>query len=174
MIKLMKSLMMLSVGLLLMLNHAHAQVTDAQDKKVQWLFLVHGDNAKIQKVDGKLQLVVSKTDMVTAFGDRPVRQVHKMTMTDLNKLWSEGADSFKKDPPNTGITFNDESGVIVLTDMTIDGDQAIFTFTMDDNTKDPFTVGIKGRYSMVIDNQHVLKDEAKFEQDKRKRYWGRD
>ncbi len=152
MIKLMKSLLILSISLLLMLNHAHAQATDAQDKKVQWLFLVHGDNAKIQKVDGKLQLVVSKTDIVRAFGDRPVRLVHKMTMTDLNTMWSEGADSFKKDPPNTGITFNDETGVIMLTDMTMDGDQAIFTFTMDDNTKDPFTVGEKGRYSMVIDD----------------------
>ena len=57
------------------------------------------------------------------FSDRPDRIAGHMTTERFVPFWSEGADSFLKDPPNAALAFlEDEDAVVVLRDPVLAGD----------------------------------------------------
>jgi len=51
--------------------------------------------------DGKLTLMTPST---VFFSDRPARVVGHIPCREFIRSWSEGGDSFKKDPPNAALT----------------------------------------------------------------------
>ena len=130
---------------------AHADSHDTQ-KNTQWLYMVTSDQAAVKNNNGDMQIVVPVDSSNTAgFGDRPARIVQKMTIEDLASLWDEGENSFSKDPPNTGMYMAKKHGIVVLKSLVIENSNAIFTFTMDDNSQDTFVSGDTGMLALVID-----------------------
>ena len=86
-------------------------------KAPSFLFVVSADKAKIIHLkDGTYSLVIQKSDMnqVIAFSDRPNRILKDITGSVLVKLWPEGKNSFKKDPPNAVISADNLKSQIVV------------------------------------------------------------
>ena len=86
-------------------------------KAPSFLFVVSADKAKIIHLkDGTYSLVIQKSDMnqVIAFSDRPNRIVKYITGSELQKIWGEGKNSFKKDPPNAVISADNLKPQIVV------------------------------------------------------------
>lgn len=77
-----------------------------------------------------------------------------MTMQDLKNLWTTGDNSFQQDPPNAALTLDDKTAIIVLHSLDITDNIATFSFTMDDNSQDVFTLGDQGKLHMLIDHRH--------------------
>ena len=75
-----------------------------------------------------------------------------MTIEDMAALWDKGEDSFTKDPPNAAVYMAKKHGILVLKSLVIEKSNAVFTFTMDDNTQDTFISGDTGMLALVIDN----------------------
>ena len=75
-----------------------------------------------------------------------------MTIKDLASLWDEGENSFSKDPPNGGMYMAKKHGIVVLKSLVIENSNAVFTFTMDDNSQDTFVSGDAGMLVLVIDS----------------------
>ncbi len=107
-----------------------AETKEGQGKPIMadWLFV---QNAKsITYADGKLTL--KEVNPVTVmFTDRPVRAAEHMTTKDFIPFWSEGKDSFLKDPPNAALSFLEgeemDDVVITLTDPELKGEDLIYT-----------------------------------------------
>lgn len=71
------------------------------DKNVQMLFVMNAKDASL--ADGKLMLQgISPTTVF--FSDRPKRIAGHMMTEEMIPLWSEGKDSFLKDPPNATLS----------------------------------------------------------------------
>ena len=86
-------------------------------KAPSFLFVVSADKAKISHLkDGKYSLEIQKSDMnqVIAFSDRPNRIVKYITGSELQKIWGEGKNSYKSDPPNAVISADNMKPKIVV------------------------------------------------------------
>jgi len=89
---------------------------DGKSKPIMadWLFV---QNAKsVTYTDGKLTL--KEVNPITVmFTDRPVRAAEHMTTKQFIPFWSEGKESFLKDPPNAALSFleHDDMLDIVVT-----------------------------------------------------------
>jgi len=104
-----------------------AEVKKSTDKEeaiiADWLFV---QNAKsMTYADGKLTM--KDVDPVTVmFTDRPVRAAEHMKTEQFIPFWSEGKNSFLKDPPNAALSFVDsekmEDVVVTLHDPVLEGE----------------------------------------------------
>jgi hypothetical protein len=65
------------------------------------------------------------------FADRPERVAGNMQTTAFVPFWSQGKDSFKKDPPNADVTYVDggsmKQAVVELSDPVLDGETLRYT-----------------------------------------------
>ena len=71
------------------------------DKKVPMLFVQTAKGATL--VNGKLTMK-GVSPMTVYFSDRPTRVAGHMATSEMIPLWSEGKDSFLKDPPNATLS----------------------------------------------------------------------
>ena len=151
--KIFRSILLLMLSFASWANVAHAESHDTQ-KNIQWLYMVTSEQASIKNNNGVMQIVIPVDSSNTVgFGDRPARIVQKMTIEYLAALWDKREDSFSKDPPNAGMYMAKKHGIVVLKSLEIKNSNAVFTFTMDDNTQDTFISGDKGMLALVIDNR---------------------
>lgn len=127
--------LVISMGALLSLAGAAAAqrgpsagTRDTTPKKVQMLFVQSAQSASL--ANGKLTLTgVSPTTVF--FSDRPNRIAGHMATPEIVPLWSEGSDSFLKDPPNATISTFDPAGkvmnaVVELRNPQLNGNQLTF------------------------------------------------
>ena len=85
---------------------------DKKDKKVQMLFVQTAKGAAL--VGGKLTLK-GVSPMTVYFSDRPTRVAGHVATSEMIPLWSEGKNSFLKDPPNATLsTFTGDGKVANL------------------------------------------------------------
>lgn len=107
--------------------------------KVEMLFVQSAKGATL--ANGKLTLTgVSKTTVF--FSDRPKRIAGHVATTEMIPLWSEGKDSFLKDPPNatlSSFTPDDKvvNAVVVLRHPVLVGDQMTYDVTVTQGTVPP-------------------------------------
>ena len=84
-------------------------VADCHSKKApeEWLFVITADRFELE---GDTLTLFKKSDDLIAFTDRPYRKQMHMTFQELAKSWDQGENSFKDDPPNAFLTWEDTSG----------------------------------------------------------------
>lgn len=80
--------------------------------------------------DGVLTLK-DAAPMTTFFSDRPQRQVGEVRNDLFTKLWSEGKDSFKDDPPNAALSVFTPQGrptqaIVELSNPQLDGKNLVY------------------------------------------------
>ena len=99
-----------------------------KDKKVPMLFVQTAKGATL--VNGKLTLKgISPTTVY--FSDRPTRVAGHVATSEMIPLWSEGKDSFLKDPPNATLSTFTADGkvgnvVVELKNPGLNGDQMTY------------------------------------------------
>ena len=110
-------------------NHASKHVVQKVEKKAHakvekkapsFLFVVSAKKALLSYKNGKHTLTIKKDDLdkVIEFSDRPYRIVEKISSAELQALWPEGKNSFKKDPPNAVLSgANKKPSIVILTGM---------------------------------------------------------
>ncbi len=78
-------------------------------KEPSFLFVQSGKTATF---DGKVLKINDIQKRITYFSDRPDRISGTMSNADFAKTWSskKQKDSFKKDPPNSAVSYIDEKG----------------------------------------------------------------
>jgi hypothetical protein len=82
---------------------AAAQGASTAMQQVQLLFV---QNGTAMAVEGKTLRLRNVSNSTVFFTDRPVRMAgHIHTRQEFLKLWSEGPDSFAKNPPNATLSF---------------------------------------------------------------------
>jgi hypothetical protein len=109
----MKFQVWIAAGLLvvsgLVLSQENRNKPDVTGKKVEMLFVQSAKSATVS--NGKLTLRgVSPTTVF--FSDRPERIAGHMTTDEMVPLWSEGTDSFMKDPPNATLSSFKKDGTV--------------------------------------------------------------
>jgi hypothetical protein len=84
-------------------------LADCHCKKAQeqWLFVVTADRFELE---GDTLTLFKKSDDLIAFTDRPYRKQMHLTFQELAKSWDKCVGSFKDDPPNAYLTWEDTSG----------------------------------------------------------------
>ena len=92
-----------------------------------WLFV---QNSKaFTYAEGKLTLK-GVNPVTVMFTDRPVRAAEHMKTKDFIPFWSEGKESFLKDPPNAALSFVDhekmEDVVVTLHDPVLNGEDLTY------------------------------------------------
>ena len=110
------------------------QKSSSKKGKPSYLFVIMSNNGVIQQTsDGSYQLILNHGDVekVLAFSDRPYRLVRHETGEALKTMWSEGPNSFADDPPNATVVINQHVQTVILTSITVQGDQTIFTIESD-------------------------------------------
>ena len=60
-----------------------------------------------------------------------------------------------------GMYMAKKHGIVVLKSLVIDNSNAVFTFTMDDNTQDTFISGDTGMLALIIDDEKTRVELAK-------------
>ena len=105
-------------------------VAECKCKKApeEWLYVVTADRFELE---GDTLTLFKKSDDLIAFTDRPYRKQMHLTFQELAKSWDQGEDSFKDDPPNAYLTWEDTSGdqpkmiakELILFDMDLTGAQ---------------------------------------------------
>jgi len=88
---------------------------DKQTKKADaWDFVI---TAKEAELKGDQLTLITNSEHLFAFTDRPNRKFATISMEDWTKSWNKGSDSFEKDPPNAVLvgtsTDDDEKQVLV-------------------------------------------------------------
>jgi hypothetical protein len=84
--------------------------SDNPDKKVEMLFVQSAKGASVS--NGKLTMRgISPTTVF--FSDRPQRIAGHIATDEMIPLWSEGKDSFVKDPPNATLSSFGKDGKVV-------------------------------------------------------------
>ena len=87
---------------------------DKQTKKGDaWDFVI---TAKEAELKGDQLTLITNSEHLFAFTDRPNRKFATLSMEDWTKSWNKGSDSFEKDPPNAvlvGTNSADEKEVLV-------------------------------------------------------------
>ena len=150
--KMFRSILLMMLSFASLATVAHADSHDTQ-KNIQWLYMVTSEQASIKNNNGVMQIVIPiDSSNTVGFGDRPARIVQKMTIEDLATSWDQGEDSFSKDPPNAGMYMAKKHGIVVLKSLVIENSNAVFTFTIDDNSQDSFVSGDTGILALVIDD----------------------
>jgi hypothetical protein len=100
--------------------------------KVEMLFVQSAK--RVTLTNGKLTLIgVAPTTVF--FSDRPRRIAGHVATTEMIPLWSEGQNSFVKDPPNATLSaFTADGGVVnvvvVLKNPVLSGDQLTYDVTV--------------------------------------------
>jgi hypothetical protein len=99
-----------------------------KNKKVPMLFVQTAKGATL--VDGKLTLK-GVSPMTVYFSDRPTRVAGHVATSEMIPLWSEGKDSFLKDPPNATLSTFTADGkvgnvVVELKNPGLNGDQMTY------------------------------------------------
>ena len=84
----------------------HADHVIDDSKNPQYLFVLSAKSGTLK--DGKLTL--KDVPLVIYFSDRPNRIAGHMSVEQFVKMWGEGKDSFKVDPPNAALSVFDRSG----------------------------------------------------------------
>jgi len=131
-----KSIALAVVSVTTLASAAVAQVGLAVNKdttaKVEMLFVQSAKGATL--VNGKLTLIgVGATTVF--FSDRPRRIAGHVATPEMISLWSEGTNSFLKDPPNATLSAFDADGrvanvVVVLRNPVLAGDQMTYDVTV--------------------------------------------
>ncbi len=126
------SLVALTVSVLTEVQFARmgraADPSSDKDTKVEMLFVQTAKGATL--VNGKLTLTgVSPTTVY--FSDRPTRVAGHLATSEMIPLWSEGKNSFLKDPPNATLsTFTGDGKVanvvVELKNPGLDGDHMTY------------------------------------------------
>ncbi len=75
----------------------------AQDKNPEFLFVQNAKSMTYDKAKGRLTLA-GVSPVTVFFSDRPDRIAGNMATTRFVPFWSEGKDSFLKDPPNANVS----------------------------------------------------------------------
>jgi hypothetical protein len=87
---------------------------DKQAKKAEaWDFVI---TAKEAELKGDQLTLITNSEHLFAFTDRPNRKFATISMEEWTKAWNKGSDSFEKDPPNAvlvGTNSADEKEVLV-------------------------------------------------------------
>jgi len=102
------------------------QASEKQPKASQGMadFLFVQNAERVRYANGTLTLV-GVNPATVMFSDRPERIAGHMTTARFVPFWSEGSDSFLKDPPNATLSFLDDEtlddAVIELRDPTLAG-----------------------------------------------------
>ncbi len=102
--------------------------TPDKDKKVPMLFVQTARGATL--VNGKLTMK-GVSPLTVFFSDRPTRVAGHIATHEMIPLWSEGKDSFLKDPPNATLsTFTPEGKVgnvvVELKNPALNGEQMTY------------------------------------------------
>jgi hypothetical protein len=105
-----------------------ADPTSDKDKKVPMLFVQTAKGATL--VGGKLTLN-GVSPMTVYFSDRPTRVAGHVATSEMLPIWSEGKDSFLKDPPNATLSTFTTDGkvgnvVVELKNPGLNGDQMTY------------------------------------------------
>ncbi|MFG1345036.1 hypothetical protein V5F59_09105 [Xanthobacter autotrophicus DSM 431] len=100
-------------------------------KPANWLFVQVADSVV---VDDKTITLKGVAPQVLMFTDRPERMTGDATTASFIKLWTEGKDSFQKDPPNAtlSVTVDGKPSVaaVELTDPVLTGDTLVFSYKL--------------------------------------------
>jgi len=101
--KMNRSLRLVALAALLAWPVTAVAQTPGAGQKVELLFVQNGTGVAVEKNTLRLKNVGAST---LFFTDRPVRIAgHYHTKGEFLKLWSEGPDSFAKNPPNATLSF---------------------------------------------------------------------
>ena len=117
----------LLAGLLCSVSSATADtVTKGSTPQVEFVQIAKGVTVK----DGVLTLS-DASSMTVFFSDRPQRLAGQLRNDLFAKLWTEGKNSFKNDPPNAALTVFDPQGqpkqtIVVLTNPRVDGKNIVY------------------------------------------------
>lgn len=103
--------------------------------KVDLLFV---QNAKTVSYAGGKLVLHGVNPMTVCFSDRPARMAGHMPTANMVPMWSEGKDSFLKEPPNATLsTFNGTAvsdAVVVLKNPQLSGNDLSYDVTVLDGT----------------------------------------
>ncbi|MCP4229150.1 MAG: hypothetical protein GY771_03255 [bacterium] len=77
-----------------------------ESENPQYLFVLSAESGTYE--DGKLTL--KSVPAVLYFSDRPNRIAGHISLEEFVKIWGEGIDSFKADPPNATLSILEEDG----------------------------------------------------------------
>lgn len=83
-----------------------AQQDDSMDGAFSFMFVQSAQSMSYK--DGKLTLKKVSPSMIF-FADRPERMAGHFPVTHFLKMWDEGKDSFKNDPPNANLSILGEN-----------------------------------------------------------------
>ena len=104
------------------------QLATAQTKGPQFLFVQTAQNVAFK--DGTLTLENAAPTTVF-FSDRPERVTGHLRNDLFMKLWTEGKNSFKSDPPNASLSVFDAKGaqtaVVELSNPRVEGKNIVYT-----------------------------------------------
>lgn len=129
-------LLALGLAALIALPQAAFAQAPAKPQKVQLLFVQNSAGVAIDAAKGTLRLKnVSPSTLF--FTDRPVRMAgHYHTKEEFLKLWSEGPDSFAKNPPNATLSIVEpgqpdlENVVVNLRNPRMQGNDLVYDITL--------------------------------------------
>jgi hypothetical protein len=96
------------------LSSAHLIAAEGAAEKTQFLFVQSG--RRMRYANGRLTLV-DISPVTVLFSDRPQRLAGHMLTESFVPFWSEGDDSFEKDPPNADLAVleGEQDANVVLT-----------------------------------------------------------
>lgn len=104
-------------------------------KNVDWLFVQNSTGLSVGKNTITLRGVNPQT---VCFSDRPERMAGHMTTAKFIPMWSQGRDSFLKNPPNATLSVfhgdNVESAVVTLTNPRLRGDNLTYDVSVLEGT----------------------------------------
>ncbi len=108
--------------------------SSSQKGKAGYNFVILSNYGKVQQTSsGSYELILNhgNIEKVLAFSNRPYRLVDHVTGEGLKAFWSEGSNSYAEDPPNATLIINQQLQTLVLLNMSVVGDQTIFTIRAD-------------------------------------------
>jgi hypothetical protein len=83
---------------------------DPETTRPSVLFVQNAEGVSYDKAAGTLTLKDTGS-LVTWFAERPARAAGHMVTSSFVKIWNEGADSFKSDPPNGNLSIIEDGKV---------------------------------------------------------------
>lgn len=105
-----------------MLSSARLGAAETASEKAQFLFV---QNARHMRYANGVLTLVDISPVTVLFSDRPQRLAGHMLTESFVPFWSEGDDSFEKDPPNADLAVlegeQDANVVLTLHEPSLDG-----------------------------------------------------
>lgn len=120
-----------------------SEVTEQQLEDIEALFV---QTAAGMSSQGDTLTLHGLSPSTLYFSDRPQREVGHMTSRSFVDLWSEGENSFEKDPPNAVLSFAEpgdrtpEDVVVEITSPALEGDALTYRIKVLDGAV-PATTG---------------------------------